>query len=189
MKLVLASQSPRRRELLLAAGIDHVVRAAEVDETPHPDEPPVNYVRRLAEFKASAVMRLPEEIILGADTAVVCYGQILGKPADAAHAGRMLRLLAGRSHEVITGVALLRHNEVRVEHAITQVWFGPMTEAEIEAYIESGEPMDKAGAYGIQGIASRYITRIDGSYSNVVGLPVELVWRMLNESNSTASAS
>jgi septum formation protein len=175
MELVLASQSPRRSELLRNAGIGFRVQAAEVDETPFPGELPVNYVRRLARAKADAVAG---DLVLGADTAVVIDGQILGKPVDQADAARMLRLLSGRSHEVITGICL-KGREAWVAHESTTVFFAPMTEEEIRRYVASGEPMDKAGAYAIQGLASCFVERIVGSYSNVVGLPVAVVYRYL----------
>lgn len=180
--VVLASASPRRQELLTAAGYSFTVHTADVDETPRPGEAPDHYVARLAEAKARAVLaRRPEALVLGADTTVVVDGDILAKPADAADAARMLRRLQGRAHEVLTGVALVSAGWSRVDVAATRVWFAPMTAAEIDAYVASGEPMDKAGAYAIQGRAARYVTRIEGSYSNVVGLPVALVHARLAE--------
>jgi len=180
--LVLASASPRRRELLEAAGFAFDVAAADVDETPHAGETARAYVARLAEAKASVVLAArPEALVLGADTTVVVDGGILGKPGDADEAAAMLARLQGRAHEVLTGVALLGRHWQRVAVASTAVWFAPMSPAEIAAYVATGEPMDKAGAYGIQGWAARYVTRIDGSYSNVVGLPVALVQAMLGE--------
>lgn len=180
--LVLASASPRRRELLAAAGLDFTVDTSEVDETPRAGERPVDYVRRLAEAKARAVAaRHPAAMVLGADTTVVVDGDILGKPADDGEARAMLARLQGRAHQVLTGVALIRGNWSRVDVATTDVWFAPMSAAEIDAYVASGEPMDKAGAYGIQGLASRYVSRIDGSYANVVGLPVAMVSALMAE--------
>ncbi|MBL8135128.1 MAG: septum formation inhibitor Maf [Acidobacteria bacterium] len=179
---VLASASPRRQELLAAAGYTFTVRTADVDETPVGGETAEAYVARLAEAKARAVLaRHPDALVLGADTTVVVDGDILAKPADAADAARMLSRLQGRAHEVLTGVALVSATWSRVAVAATSVWFAPMREAEIAAYVASGEPMDKAGAYGIQGRAARYVTRIEGSYSNVVGLPVALVHALLAE--------
>lgn len=178
MTLVLASQSPRRAELLRAAGFEFIVRVADIDETPRAGEAPRAYVLRLAEEKALAV---PGDLVLAADTSVVLGDEIMGKPVDRADAARMLRALSGREHEVITGVCLRRGAETLVELASTAVWFAPLSEAEVEWYVESGEPMDKAGAYGIQGLASRFIERIDGSYTNVVGLPVALVYRLLGK--------
>ena len=180
--LVLASQSPRRSEILRQAGIPFVVRASAVDETPLAGEGPDDYVRRLAEWKARAVEAAPGETILAADTTVVVEGEMLAKPADAADAVRMLRLLAGRRHEVLTGICLKRDAGLVVDRAVTEVWFTAMSEPEIAEYVASGEPMDKAGAYAIQGLASKYIERIEGCYFNVVGLPVALVYRHLRQS-------
>jgi len=177
--LVLASQSPRRAEILRQAGIPFTVRVTQVDETPLLEESPADYVQRLAEMKALAVEAAQEEIILGADTTVVVGGEMLGKPADDADARRMLEALAGRRHEVLTGICLRRGSDLIRDCAATQVWFTPMTPQEIEAYVASGEPLDKAGAYGIQGLASKFIERIEGCYFNVVGLPVALVYRHL----------
>jgi septum formation protein len=174
LKLVLASRSPRRAELLRAAGIDFTVRSVEIDETPREGEAPRHYVLRLAKEKALAVSADDNEVVLAADTTVVLGSEIMGKPIDAADATRMLRALAGQKHTVITGVFLKRG-----VIASTDVWMAPMSDAEIAEYVASGEPMDKAGAYAIQGLASRFIERIDGSYSNVVGLPVALVYRLL----------
>jgi len=181
--LVLGSRSPRRSELLQAAGIPFVVRVADIDETPRPAESPREYVLRLAEEKARAVPTGPDEFVLTADTTVVLDGRILGKPADTADAARMLAGLSGNRHDVITGVCLMRGGRrLSLAAASTAVWFDPMTDDEIAEYAASGEPLDKAGAYAIQGTASRWISRIDGSYSNVVGLPVALVYRLLGES-------
>ena len=176
---MLASRSPRRAELLKAAGFEFTVRAADVDETPHAGESPRDYVLRLAEEKARAVVARPDEVVLAADTTVVFDNRIMGKPQDSADAARMLRVLSGQRHEVMTGIAVRLGDRVQTDVAITAVWFGPMSEAEIAGYVASGEPMDKAGAYGIQGLASKFIERIDGSYSNVVGLPVALTYRHL----------
>jgi septum formation protein len=174
--LVLASQSPRRSEILRQAGIPFTVRVAAVDETPLAGEKPEDYVVRLAELKALAVPAGADETVLGADTTVVIDGEMLGKPADAADARRMLERLSGRQHEVITGICLKRGVEVVRDCAATKVWFAPMSARDIEEYVASGEPMDKAGAYAIQGLASKFIERIDGCYFNVVGLPVALVF-------------
>jgi septum formation protein len=179
---VLASASPRRAELLRAAGFTFSVAVADVDETERPDESPEEYVRRLALAKAVAVSaRHSGAVVLGADTTVVIDGAILAKPADAADAARMIGRLAGRAHLVHTGVALARDGECRAGVATTTVWFTPITEDEIAAYVASGEPMDKAGAYGIQGAASRFVRRIDGPYDNVVGLPLDLVRTLLRD--------
>ena len=177
--LVLASQSPRRAEILRQAGIPFTIRSAQVDETPRPGEGAEEYVRRLAEEKALAVEAASEEIVLGADTTVVVGGEMLGKPLDAADARRMLEALSGRRHEVLSGICLRRGTSLIRDCAATQVWFTPMTAREIDDYVASGEPMDKAGAYAIQGLASKFIERIDGCYFNVVGLPVALVYRHL----------
>jgi septum formation protein len=176
--LILASRSPRRAELLKAAGFAFTVRVADIDETPRKDESPPDYVLRLAHEKAHAVPRAADEVILAADTTVVLNSEILGKPTDHADATRMLTALAGRRHEVITGICLLHNNHVITDLATTAVWFAPLTPEEIAEYVASGEPMDKAGAYAIQGLASRFVQRIDGEYSNVVGLPVSLVCRI-----------
>jgi len=173
-RIVLASASPRRAELLRAAGIEFDVVPANVDESILGGETPLLYVSRLAEAKARAVHESAgDRCVLAADTAVVVDFHILGKPIDADEAKRMLRLLSGRTHDVLTAVALFGpHHEPVTRVARTVVMFGPITEDEINWYVASGEPMDKAGAYAVQGLASRFVTRIDGSYSNVVGLPL-----------------
>jgi septum formation protein len=177
---VLASASPRRAELLARAGIDFDTRPAHVDETPWPGEEPEAHVRRLAEAKARAVaVDHRGALVLGSDTIVVLDGRILGKPLDADEARAMLRALSGRAHDVLTGVALVIGDEARVDVCRTRVWFRTLTAAEIDGYVATGEPMDKAGAYGIQGGAARFVERIEGSRSNVVGLPVEVVRAML----------
>jgi septum formation protein len=175
--LVLASQSPRRAEILRQAGIPFVVRAVPVDETPDAEEAPEDYVRRLAEAKACAVSADASEIVLAADTTVVVDQEILGKPVDSADARRMLALLSGRRHEVMTGICLRRGEQQICDHAVTAVWFAPMSAQEIDDYVTTGEPMDKAGAYAVQGAASKFIPRIEGCYFNVVGLPIALVYR------------
>jgi septum formation protein len=176
--LVLASASPRRRELLRLAGIPCTVRPGDVDESPLAGESPGDHVRRLAEAKARAVRR-PGETVLGADTVVVIDGLILGKPRDAADASRMLRLLSGRAHDVITGVCLLRDETCQNLSETTKVRFSKLTGSEIDLYVAAGEPLDKAGAYGIQGAASKFIERIEGCYFNVVGLPMSRVYKVL----------
>ena len=176
--LVLASASPRRRELLLAAGFVFEVDVADVDETRFPGERAGAYARRVALAKAEAVAaRHPDAIVLGADTVVVLDGDgdaedVLGKPVDDADAVRMLTALAGRAHRVLTAVALVGQGATVDALEETVVWMQALTPTEIIAYVESGEPRDKAGAYGIQGRASRFIAKIEGSYTNVVGLPV-----------------
>jgi septum formation protein len=179
--LVLASNSPRRRQILQDAGIPFLVRAPHIEEKRNADESPIDYVRRLAEQKACAVAMTPNEVVLAGDTVVVVDQQILEKPRDHADAGRMLRLLSGRHHEVITGICLRSASRTIVDTAVTRVHFVDLTEAEMEAYVASGEPMDKAGAYAIQGLASRFIDRVEGGYFNVVGLPISLVYRYLKE--------
>jgi len=177
--LVLASTSARRQQILRAAGIPFVVRVPNLREERGDDESPEAYVRRLAEEKAFAVPREVGEIVLAGDTVVVVDQHILEKPRDASDALRMLRLLSGREHEVITGICLRGDEQKIVDSATTAVHFVAMTEGEMTAYVESGEPMDKAGAYAIQGLASRYIDRVEGGYFNVVGLPISLVYRHL----------
>ena len=179
--LILASQSPRRRDLLTQAGLEFIVRSADVDETPQASENPEDYVQRLAKEKANAVECGPAELVLGADTAVVLSGEIFGKPANAADAIRMLEMLQGRKHEVLTGVCIRSSSGSTCNYASTSVWLSALSTAEIENYVKSGEPLDKAGAYAVQGLASRFVERIDGSYTNVVGLPVALVWQMLRD--------
>ena len=179
MVLVLASQSPRRAEILRQAGVSFTIRAASVDETPLPQEKPEEYVRRLAELKAWAVQAAPHETVLGADTTVVIDGRMLFKPDHAAEARLMLETLSGRRHQVLTGICLRRGNQRICDCARTQVWFAAMTAPEIDEYVASGEPMDKAGAYAIQGLASKFIERVDGCYFNVVGLPIALLYKTL----------
>ena len=179
--LILASQSPRRRQILQDAGIEFVARAPQVQEFRHKNEGAVEYVRRLAEEKASAVELAPGEIALGADTVVVLDDHILEKPRDQVDARRMLDLLSGREHAVVTGVCLRSANRTVVESVSTKVRFVMLTPEEISAYVASGEPLDKAGAYAIQGLASKFIDRVEGCYFNVVGLPVALVYKYLKE--------
>ena len=203
--LVLASASPRRRDLLLQAGYHFEVHPAHVSEDPLPGEDPIVYVTRLAREKAEAVYRklsavddAPEKLrplpglggqssplaVLGADTTVTLDNTILGKPEDAADAARILRLLSGRTHRVITGVALVTATGAEVAAEATAVRFLTLSEAEITEYIATGEPMDKAGAYGIQGRAARWIPRIEGCYFNVMGLPLALVSALLEACNA-----
>jgi len=201
--LVLASASPRRQDLLRNAGISFAVQPADVNETPLKGEAPRECAERLAREKALTVWRSrPQDAVLGADTIVVVDETILGKPVDAEDAARMLRTLSGRVHRVITGVCLIKpvpgtqypvpsgRSSARDEHRsenlhlgseTTRVTMSEISDKEILDYVATGEPMDKAGAYAIQGIASRWIPRIEGDYSNVVGLPVALVYRMLRD--------
>ena len=182
MPLILASASPRRAELLRNAGIAFTVEPAHVPEQVLPGEQPLSYAQRLARDKARAVFaRHPDNVVLGADTIVVADEHLMEKPRDDADAARMLRLLSGCAHQVITGVCLIAPNFEQVEAEVTEVRFSPLTDAEIAAYIATREPMDKAGAYAIQGVASRWVERIDGCYFNVVGLPVPRVYRMLRK--------
>ena len=197
VRLVLASASPRRAELLRAAGVEFDVIPADVAEVLDPEETPDGFVRRVAQLKAEAVIPLaPGRPILGADTIVIIDNQVLGKPADGDEARRMLTLLSGREHMVMTAVCLVhpsgpaeaghdvhtaQSSRIQTAVARTTVEFAPLGEADIGWYIASGEPMDKAGAYAIQGLASRFITRIDGSYSNVVGLPVAVVYDLCRQ--------
>ena len=174
--LVLASNSPRRQEILTAAGISYVIRSPDIVEQRRPNECAFDYVRRLAEEKAFAIAIGPGEIILAADTIVVLQEHILEKPRDHADALRMLRLLSGQEHQVITGICLRTADAKVIDVAVTKVRFVPLSELELTEYASSGEPMDKAGAYAIQGQASRFIDRIEGCYFNVVGLPMSLVY-------------
>ena len=182
--LVLASASPRRQELLRNAAIEFTVLPADVDEIPLQGEGARACAQRLAREKAWKVWRARQgDVVLGADTIVVVDGAILGKPVDHDDAARMLRLLAGRTHQVVTAVCLIRSKEnTAVESETTLVAMAELSDQEILDYVATGEPMDKAGAYAIQGIASRWIPRIEGDYSNVVGLPVARVYRMLGDS-------
>ena len=180
MCLVLASRSPRRAALLTSAGYEFEIAPANIDERLLDGETPAAHVRRLARDKAARVVRdHPESIVLGADTVVVIDDVMLGKPVDAADAADMLRRLSGRTHEVLTGVALYTSNDQRCDAESTRVTLRELTAGEISWYVGSREPEGKAGAYAIQGRASRFVTRIEGSYANVVGLPVSLIDRLL----------
>ncbi len=185
MELILASASPRRQELLRAARIPFTVRPAHVPEEHRPGETPIDYSTRLARDKAQTVWntiaRNDKAFVLGADTIVVVDEHILEKPADGDDVARMLRMLSGRAHQVITSVCLIGQGVEDVRSETTTVYVGPISDRDIAEYVATGEPMDKAGAYAIQGMASRWITRIEGDYPNVVGLPVALVYRMLKE--------
>ena len=190
--LILASASPRRRELLAQAGFTFEVITADVPEIRKPGEDPIRFVTRLAREKAEAVLSReaapPEAIILGADTIVVVDEEVLGKPQDAADAARMLRLLSGRTHQVITGVCLAKGRERQRAAEVTFVRFTTLSDEEIEAYVATGEPLDKAGAYAIQGRAGRWVPRIHGCYFNVVGLPLALVSSMIEAMRETAGS-
>lgn len=182
-KLVLASSSPRRTEILERAGWEHEVMVAGIDESVKPNEEPAAYVQRLARSKAEAVaQRITEGLVLGADTTVVIANQILGQPKDEADARRMLGLLNGKWHEVLTGVAVVRvGGESRVGYETTRVRFAELNEAEIDWYISTGEAFGKAGAYGIQGKASLFIEEIAGDYFNIMGLPIRLVYELTTD--------
>ncbi len=182
--IVLASASPRRKELLSLLGLDFIVQTADVDETLPVGITPEAAVAALSRKKALAVAH-PGQTVIGADTVVAIDGAILGKPKDAAHAAGMLRLLSGKKHSVFTGVTVTKSDKIITFTAETKVEFYPLTDAEIERYIATGEPMDKAGAYGIQGQGSYLVKGIEGDYFNVVGLPVSRLWRVLQELGET----
>jgi septum formation protein len=179
-RVILASQSPRRRELLRLIGVAHEVRPADIDETHPAGEAPEAHAERLAREKASALNE-PEAVVIGSDTIVVVDGAVLGKPKDRAHARDMLRRLSGRSHIVMTGVAV--HWRGRIASGVEQVGvtFRPLTDDDIERYIDTGEPMDKAGAYGIQGYGATIVTRVDGDYFAVMGLALNRLVRLCEE--------
>jgi septum formation protein len=194
--LVLASSSPRRRDLLARAGFFFLVDSIPVSEEQKQGEDPAQMVRRLARAKAEAVFRVRAKaeaeagdddedlMVLGADTVVVCHGEVLGKPVDHADAARMLRVLSGRTHQVLTGVCLITQAGAQVEVESTSVTMARLREDDIHDYIATGEPMDKAGAYAIQGRASRWISHISGCYFNVVGLPVARVHAMIEKAEA-----
>ena len=172
MNLILASQSPRRRELLGLTGLDFTVRVADIDETMDPGKAPFDEVARVSRMKALAVEREPGDVVIAADTIVVCEGRVLGKPRDEEDAFRILSQLSGRHHEVMTGMTVLRGDEVITHTEVTKIHFRQLHPDELRAYIASGEPMDKAGAYGIQGGAALFADQMEGDYYNVMGLPV-----------------
>lgn len=172
MQIILASASPRRRELLGLFGFPFVIRAADIDETMDPALPPDREVARVSRAKALAVPREEADVVIAADTIVVCDGQVLGKPRSREDACRMLRLLSGRDHQVMTGCTVAQGQRSETFTEITHLHFRPLSQREIENYVASGEPMDKAGAYGIQGGAALFCQRMEGDYYNVMGLPV-----------------
>ena len=180
-KIILASKSPRRAEILRAVGWAFETRAANIDETRHESEDAISYVKRLAQEKAATIARhVPDGVVLGADTVVVIAGEILGQPRDDEDARRMLTLLSGKWHEVLTGVALVRsESQSLVDHENTRGRFCELSREEIDWYVSTGEPRDKAGAYAIQGQGAIFIEGIEGDYFNIVGLPVRLVYEML----------
>ena len=181
MQFILASQSPRRRELLNLLDIPFAVRAADIDETMDPGKDPQEQVAEVSRRKAMATPRNPEDVVIAADTIVVCDGQILGKPKDSQDACRMLRLLSGRDHQVMTGLTVLHGQDCRVCTEITHLHFRELSQKEIEKYVASGEPMDKAGAYGIQGGGALFAEKMVGDYYNVMGLPVCKLYLTLRE--------
>lgn len=181
MALILASGSPRRRQLLSLFKIPFTVRAADIDETMDPAADPRQEVARVSRLKALAVPRGEDDVVLAADTIVVCQGRVLGKPRDEQDAFNMLCLLSGRDHQVMTGWTLVRGEKVLSFTEVTDLHFRELTEKEIRSYIATGEPMDKAGAYGIQGGAALFCRRMEGDYYNVMGLPVCRVWQALGQ--------
>ena len=181
MQLILASQSPRRKEQLGLFGVPFTVRVADIDETMDFSAPAAEEVARVSRLKALAIPREDDDVLIAADTIVVCQGRILGKPRDEAEAYAMLRLLSGRDHQVMTGVTVLRGKEERVFTQITDLHFRELSDKEIYRYIATGEPMDKAGAYGIQGGAALFCEKMDGDYYNVMGLPVCRLGETLKE--------
>jgi len=188
-RIILASGSPRRRELLAAAGLSVEVDPVDADESVYAGEAPAAYVERVAIAKATiGARRHPDAAVLGGDTTVVLDGHIFGKPEDDGDARQMLERLSGRPHDVLTGVALVWRGAMRARVEKTTVWFRPLSAHDIAWYVASGEPRDRAGAYAIQGLASRFIPRIDGSYGNVVGLPVTAVLALLEDAGISALA-
>ena len=190
MAMILASQSPRRRELLGQMGFSFTVRPAKGEELAHPELTPAQLVEELARQKALEVSAeaASDDVVVAADTVVAIDGVVLGKPRDKAHAAEMLSALSGREHTVYTGVAVKRGETLLVEHEATQVRFRPLTEREIDLYIQTGEPMDKAGSYGIQGCGALLVEGIRGDYFNVVGLPICRLGRMLAQVGEDALA-
>jgi len=181
MQLILASQSPRRKELLGLFHIPFVVRAADIDEAMDPKKDPAREVARVSRAKAEATPREEADVVIAADTIVVLEGRVLGKPRDEAHAAQMLSQLSGRDHQVMTGVTVLRGEKVLTHTEITDIHFRALSCREIENYVATGEPMDKAGAYGIQGGAALFAEKMHGDYYNVMGLPVCALWKLLRE--------
>ena len=181
MQLILASQSPRRRDLLGLLRVPFTVLPADIDEGMDPSLPPQQEVARVSRLKAEATPRNPGDVVIAADTIVVLKDRVLGKPANRQEATQMLRALSGRDHQVMTGLAVLKDDRALVCTEITDVHFRPLTEDEILRYVDTGEPMDKAGAYGIQGYAAPFVEGIRGDYYNVMGLPVCRLWQMLQQ--------
>lgn len=181
MRIILASKSPRRRELLGKMGLEFSVQAADIDETMNPSLPPKQEVARVSRAKAAAIPADMDTVVIAADTIVVCQGKILGKPHNQEEARQMLRQLAGKTHQVMTGCAVRRGDALLHHTEITDVAFRPLADAEIEAYVKTGEPMDKAGAYGIQGLGGLFVQRLSGDYYNVMGLPICALTQMLRQ--------
>ena len=181
MEVILASQSPRRKELLGLFHIPFTIRIPDADETMAPELSAAEAVAQVSHRKALAVPRSADDVVIAADTIVVCDGQILGKPRDASDASRMLHLLSGRDHQVMTGLTVLRGDQCAVCTEITDIHFRSLTDREIDAYIRTGEPMDKAGAYGIQGGAALFADKMVGDYYNVMGLPVCRLGQLLRQ--------
>ena len=181
MQMILASQSPRRKELLGMLRIPFTVAVADIDETMDMTRPPYEEVARVSRLKAEAIPHAGDDVVIAADTIVVCNGKVLGKPTDEADAFRMLRMLSGKDHQVMTGLTVLRGNTVKICTEVTDIHFRELSDKEIEAYIRTKEPMDKAGSYGIQGGAALFAERINGDYFNVVGLPVCRLGLILKE--------
>ena len=181
MNVILASQSPRRRELLGLFRFPFTVQVADIDETMDPDKAPFEEVARVSRLKAQAIGTDADDVVIAADTIVVCEGRVLGKPTDTTDAARMLSLLSGRDHQVMTGLTVLRGEKSVTCTEVTDIHFRPLTPKEIDAYIATGEPMDKAGAYGIQGGAALFAERLVGDYYNVMGLPVCRLGQILGQ--------
>ena len=181
MSLILASASPRRKELLGLFRIPFEIRVADIDETMDPQKAPFDEVARVSRLKAAATPRKDGDVVVAADTIVVCEGRVLGKPRSEAEAAAMLRLLSGRDHQVMTGVTVIRDERVQTFTEVTDIHFRELSDREIDRYVATGEPMDKAGAYGIQGGAALFCTRMVGDYYNVMGLPVCRLGLVLRE--------
>ncbi len=181
MNLILASQSPRRKELLGLFRLPFTVQVADIDETMDLNKAPYDEVARVSRCKAEAVERADDDIVIAADTIVVCEGRVLGKPRDVTDARAMLQLLSGRDHQVMTGMCVLRGETVITATEVTDIHFRELSTVEIDAYVATGEPMDKAGSYGIQGGAALFAEKMVGDYYNVMGLPVCRLWKILHE--------
>ena len=181
MELILASQSPRRKELLGLFHIPFVVRVADIDETMDENKLPFDEVARVSRLKAEAVERAQDDVVIAADTIVVCQDKVLGKPRTEDGAKKMLTLLSGRDHQVMTGLTVLRGENAVTCTVVTDIHFRELSQKEIDAYVASGEPMDKAGGYGIQGGAALFVDKLTGDYYNVMGLPVCRLWQLLSQ--------